>query len=513
MIRIAVLKDCDDLIVAALRSIGKISRIPTLFNLDPGAHDALIVDWRGQQIHQARDAHKKTDLIPSIAVVDSDQSIPDDFSVCDVADLVTFDDIRSKAFRWRLQQLCQRFLVPLEINTAAFSGIHVLHQVVDHLTDWVIIKDLEHRFLLISDGFAKTVCLPKNEIIGKNDLEIGTDPEAVLGNTETGWRGFWAQDDAVIESGTATTEENLDWRAFTVNRRYKRTVRLPLRNVKGDIYALLVVATDITDRVLAERNLKSRNLMLRRVTTEKHNAEQHRQVAEQAIAAKNKFLAAASHDLRQPLHALGLFLAVLERRMSNSDILVILGKIRHSSESLNALFNSLLDQISRLDAGIVEVSFETFSIRDILISIRDEFMQMGEARSLEISVEITDAIVRTDPVLFGRVLRNLLQNAITHTQSGTVSVRCRERVGQLIIDVSDTGPGIPESQHEAIFSEYYQLDTSLRQSTGGMGLGLAIVRKMAKLLHIGYPASISHGPGKYIQHERSIEEFEGCCMQ
>ena len=144
MIRIAVLKDCDDLIVAALRSIGKISRIPTLFNLDPGAHDALIVDWRGQQIHQAREAHKKTDLIPSIAVVDSDQSIPDDFSVCDVADLVTFDDIRSKAFRWRLQQLCQRFLVPLEINTAAFSGIHVLHQVVDHLTDWVIIKDLEH---------------------------------------------------------------------------------------------------------------------------------------------------------------------------------------------------------------------------------------------------------------------------------------------------------------------------------------------------------------------------------
>ncbi len=177
---------------------------------------------------------------------------------------------------------------------------------------------------------------------------------------------------------------------------------------------MLVVASDITDRVLAERNLKSRNLMLRRVTEEKHNAEQHRQTAEHAIAAKNKFLAAASHDLRQPLHALGLFLAVLERRILDSDNLDILRKIRHSSESLNALFNGLLD-ISRLDAGTVKVSFQTFSIREMFTSIRDEFMQMGEAKSLEVSVEITDSIVRTDPALFGRILRNLLQIAITHT--------------------------------------------------------------------------------------------------
>ncbi len=85
-----------------------------------------------------------------------------------------------------------------------------MHQVVDHLTDWVIIKDLEHRFLLVSDGFAKTVRLPKCEIIGRNDLEIGTDPRAVLGDSETGWSGFWALDDAVIESGAITSEENLD---------------------------------------------------------------------------------------------------------------------------------------------------------------------------------------------------------------------------------------------------------------------------------------------------------------
>ncbi len=112
-----------------------------------------------------------------------------------------------------------------------------------------------------------------------------------------------------------------------------------------------------------------------------------------------------------------------------------------------------------------------------------------------IAAEITDAIVRTDPVLFGRVLRNLLQNAITHTNHGFVSVSCREQLGQLIIDVSDTGPGIPEAQHDAIFSEYYQLDTSQRQSIGGMGLGLAIVKKMATLLQIGIKLQSVIGQG------------------
>lgn len=188
------------------------------------------------------------------------------------------------------------------------------------------------------------------------------------------------------------------------------------------------------------------------------------------------------------------FLAVLERRISDSDNLDILRKIRHSSESLNALFNSLLD-ITKLDAGMVEVSLQTFSMRDMLISIRDEFLQLGEAKSLEVSVEITDEFVHTDPVLLGRIIRNLLQNAITHTQQGSVCVRCRDLVGQLVIDISDTGPGIPATQHDAIFSEYYQLDASARHSAGGMGLGLAIVRKMANLLQIGIDLHSVMGQG------------------
>ncbi|MGQ7846069.1 ATP-binding response regulator [Granulosicoccus sp. 3-233] len=484
MYRIAVPEYCDETIVTALHSAGSVHRISQSLDVDSDAYDALILDWRQQDVDQAVTRLKKLDHLPLIAVIGPDQYLSDQVCRCETVEFAILQDLESTAFRCRLQRMIQRNATPLSVNMPQMPMTRLLYQVVDCLRDWVIIKDLDHRFLMVSDDFARTVCLPRSDIIGRNDLEIGTEPQAVLGNPDTGQTGFWAQDDAVIASGEASSEENRDWRAFAVERRYKRTVRVPLRNAQGAIYALLVVVSDITDRVVAERNLKSRNLMLRRVTEAKLNAEQHRQVAETAIAAKNKFLASASHDLRQPLHALGLFLAVLERRVHDDDNLEIVQKIRHSSDTLNSLFNSLLD-MSRLDAGIVEVSLQTFCIRELLISIRDEFVQLGEARELTVSVEVSDVTVHTDPVLFGRILRNLLQNAITHTQEGEVRVCCREEAGQLIIDVIDTGPGIPENQHEAIFSEYYQLDASLRQSTGGMGLGLAIVRKMAQLLQTG----------------------------
>jgi signal transduction histidine kinase len=483
VIRIAVFSDCDESIVNALQSTCHLCRIHDLTELDPTVHDALVLDWRTRDLTCTATLGSAPGDIVSIAIIDADQAISESLSVAHVTDLVSIDDIRSTAFVWRLQSLVNRFHQPLAVDKQQLPEMELLLEIVDHLTEWVIVKDLDHRFLVVSSDFARTVGLSRSEIIGRNDLEIGTDEEAVLGNPETGWRGFWAQDDAVIASGEASFEENLDWRAFTVNRRYKRTLRLPLRNSQGQIYALLVVATDITDRVLAERNLQARNLMLRRVTEEKLKAEQHRKVAEQAIRAKNNFLAAASHDLRQPLHALGLFLAVLERRITDDDNQAILQKIRHSSESLNALFNSLLD-ISRLDAGVVEVNLQTFSLRDLLISIRDEFVQLGEARGLKVSVEISDAIVRSDPVLFGRIVRNLLHNAITHTKQGSVSVRCCEQENEIQIAVSDTGPGIPEAQYDAIFSEYYQLDNSQNNATRGLGLGLAIVRKMSQLLGI-----------------------------
>lgn len=483
MTRIAVFDDCHESLIDALRPLGDICRISSRDHLHPTLHDVLIVDWRRKDLASATSSMPFTRNVPVMLIVNPQQSVPEDLTSKHVTDLITPDEIGTTALSWRLAQTIKRFQSPLGINTPNSPEIQLLHQVVDLLNDWVVIKDREHRYLEVSESFAQSVGMSKDRIIGKNDLEVGIDREVVMGNPRTGWSGTWYQDDHAVRTGESTTNEELDWRAFAVNRRYKRIARRPLRNAQGNIYALLIVTTDITDRVLAERNLQARNLMLRQVTQEKLNADKHRQVAEQAIRAKNKFLVSASHDLRQPLHALGLFLAVLEGRLTDSDNRDVLQKIRHSSESLNALFNSLLD-ISRLDAGVVEVSLKTFSIRNLLISIRDEFAQMGKSKSIAVSVEITDSIIHTDPVLFARIIRNLLQNAINHTSSGAVIVRSQEIGDKLQIDVIDTGSGIPEQHHEEIFSEYFQLENDQKKTSRGLGLGLAIVRKMAQLLQI-----------------------------
>lgn len=483
MIRIAVLEGCHQPLFEALSRLGELHCIDTRATLHPSRHDVLIIDGRSQDLASITRSMPFTRSVPVMLVVNPNQSIPDDLTNKHVTDLITPDEIGSTALSWRMVQTIKRFQSPLGVDTPHSPEIQLLHQVVDLLNDWVVIKDTEHRYLEVSESFAQSVSMSKDQIIGKNDLEVGIDREVVMGNPRTGWAGTWAQDDHAMQTGEAATNEELDWRAFAVNRRYKRIARLPLRNAQGAIYALLIVTTDITDRVLAERNLQARNLMLRQVTQEKLNADEHRQIAEKAINAKNKFLVSASHDLRQPLHALGLFLAVLEGRLTDADDLDVLQKIRHSSESLNALFNSLLD-ISRLEAGVVEVSLKSFSIRSLLINIRDEFVQLGKAKSIAVSVDVTDSVIHTDPVLFSRIMRNFLQNAITHTSSGGIVVRSRQVDNKLQIDVTDTGSGIPEQHHDEIFSEYFQLENDQNKAKRGLGLGLAIVRKMAQLLDV-----------------------------
>ncbi len=493
MTTIAVFNDCQESLVESLRSLGTIREIGDQSELQSNLHDVLIIDWRSRDLHDAIDSLPFTRSVPVLLIIQPQQSIPDSLTCRQVTELITADEIGSSTLAWRLAQIIKRFRAPMEINTPETPELQLLHQVVDLLNDWVVIKDREHRYLEVSESFAQTVGMSRDKIIGKNDLEIGIDRTTVLGDPRAGRYGTWHQDNQAMHSGESTTNEELDWRAFAANRRYKRVARRPLRNAKGEIYALLVVTTDITDRVLAERNLQARNLMLRQVTQEKLNADKHRQEAEQAVRAKNKFLVSASHDLRQPLHALGLFLTVLEGRLEDGDNKEILQKIRHSSDSLNALFNSLLD-ISRLDAGVVEVSFKNFPIRTLLLSIRDEFIQLGKSKSIDVTVELSESIIHTDPVLFARIIRNLLQNAITHTSSGSVLLRSHERGDKLQIDVIDTGPGIAPQYHEKIFSEYFQLEHESTKATRGLGLGLAIVRKMAQLL--GIDVSLQSAPGE-----------------
>jgi len=199
--------------------------------------------------------------------------------------------------------------------------------------------------------------------------------------------------------------------------------------------------------------------------------------------AKDSFLAAASHDLRQPLHALGLFVSALENKVKLPEGPVILDKIKQSTEALNSLFNSLLD-ISRLDAGVVEITHQHFYIDDLLHNFTEEFKEVAAQRNLAFKISPCDSIAHTDYVLLGRILRNLIDNAIVHTREGEVRVSCERKGVHLHIQVADTGPGIPIEEHDSIFSEYYQLNNPERDRSKGLGLGLSIVRRLSDLLDL-----------------------------
>ena len=204
--------------------------------------------------------------------------------------------------------------------------------------------------------------------------------------------------------------------------------------------------------------------------------------AEQADQAKSRFLAAASHDLRQPLHAQGLFVEELQARSRDPECQRILSNLRCSMEAMHDLFNSLLD-ISRLDASVVAPHHEGFSINVLLRELQRDFSPLARKKSLALRIVSSRAVVNSDPMLLKRILCNLVSNAIRYTNQGKVLVGCRRRGNQLRIEVWDTGIGIRTDDQASIFEEFHQLHNPERDRRKGLGLGLAIVQRLAALLN------------------------------
>lgn len=218
--------------------------------------------------------------------------------------------------------------------------------------------------------------------------------------------------------------------------------------------------------------------------------------------SKNQFLAAVSHDLRQPLHALGLFLNSLEESVTGTEGHQLLEKIRSSTASLNGLFNGLLD-ISRLDAGVVEVETVHLSLHRLFDELRSEYSEAAENQNSQLYISTAQHYVVTDVLLLTRILRNLIENALLHAPGSQIRVEAREykqpcsvtqtRDSEIEITVSDTGPGIPEVKREVVFSEYYQLNNPERDRNKGLGLGLSIVKRLSTLLE--HDLELSDNPG------------------
>lgn len=210
-------------------------------------------------------------------------------------------------------------------------------------------------------------------------------------------------------------------------------------------------------------------------------AEEARAQAEAANRAKTQFFAAASHDLRQPLHALGLFASALTEKTKEPDVLNVVHSINTSVGALEGLFNELLD-ISKIDAGTIKPRPEHFPLQRLLDRMELDFQPEAFEKGLRLCIRPCRAYVHTDPLLLERILRNLITNAVRYTREGGVVVGCRRRGRAVSVEVWDTGIGIPEDKQELVFEEFYQLANPERSSKKGLGLGLSIVRRLAQLL-------------------------------
>jgi two-component system, sensor histidine kinase len=215
-------------------------------------------------------------------------------------------------------------------------------------------------------------------------------------------------------------------------------------------------------------------------------------VVARANQEKTRFLASAAHDLRQPLHALGMFCAALEQRLHDSSEKPLVRNMMSAIEALESSFGAMLD-ISKFDAGLVEKSPRTFPIRDIFRRLYQQFGGDAEARNLALRFRATRRIVRSDPQLLERVLANLLQNALRYTRQGGVLVAARRHRNGIALEVWDTGVGIPQDQQEMIFREFYQIDNPERDRGRGLGMGLAIVQRLCNLLE--HPLEMHSTPG------------------
>jgi signal transduction histidine kinase/ActR/RegA family two-component response regulator len=245
---------------------------------------------------------------------------------------------------------------------------------------------------------------------------------------------------------------------------------------------------------MAERLADAHALMTRRIEEATAELRQRKEDAERSSLAKSRFLAAASHDLRQPMHALALFSSELGLHALNPDAKRLARKIESSVEAMAELLDSLLD-ISRLDAGVLKPALCDFALQPVLTRIVEGQRAHAEARKLRLKLSPTCHWVLSDPVLLERILSNLVVNALRYTPAGSVLIVCRRRGERLRIEVRDSGIGIAADAHELIFQEFIQLDNAERSRDKGMGLGLPIVRRLAALLDHGVELISAPGRG------------------
>jgi signal transduction histidine kinase len=232
-------------------------------------------------------------------------------------------------------------------------------------------------------------------------------------------------------------------------------------------------------------------VLVEQLLNEKRLAEEARRAAENAIRSKTQFFAAASHDLRQPLQAIGIYCSLLRKR-AQGPLEPLTKNLSTAVESLSKLVEELLE-ISRLDSGAVQASKHVIDLNEVFSTLRQEFVPIAAAKGLRFRERRSRLFVETDPLLLQRVLRNLLANAVRYTTQGGVLLVARRRSGRASLEVWDTGPGIRRDEFDRIFEEFYRGESSKTETSGGYGLGLSIVRRICTVL--GHSLFVTSRPG------------------
>ena len=272
-----------------------------------------------------------------------------------------------------------------------------------------------------------------------------------------------------------------------------------LTSYSGLVFFPLVAWILIDNFVTTARALSQLNVELERRVVDKSaelqraldDMRQAKDAAEAADRAKSSFLAVASHDLRQPAHALGLYVAALRTEDLTAEQYQLTQRMSDSVIALDTMFNALLD-ISRMEAGAVVPEVRSLDLESMLHRVASDFSAEAAGKRLRFSTRVSKAArnlrARSDPMLLERIIRNLLGNAVRYTQTGGVLLACRLRDDQWRVEIRDTGPGIRTDLHKRIFEEFFQIDGPEREQAGGLGLGLSIVRRLSELL--GHPLTL-----------------------
>jgi len=329
-----------------------------------------------------------------------------------------------------------------------------LKAIIDNTPCGITLKDADGHYLLVNRWFEEIFEITSDEARGKTSREIFSEAFADSGI---------AHDQAVLTAGQIIArEEEL---RLADGTHTLLTAKFPVRGGSGEVVAIGAISTDITERKRAEQVL-----------------QRAKEEAEEANAAKSRFLAAASHDLRQPLQGLSLLVEVLDQETDERERQTIVVALRRAVSSMGGMLNALLD-ISQLDAGAVRPEIKDFPLGPFLAEVVRHAVPRSQAKGLELRVVASSATVRSDRMLLGRIVENLLSNAIRYTAEGKILIGCRRRGGQLRIEVWDSGVGIGEEHLRRIFEEYYQLTNPARDRSKGLGLGLAIVDRLVRVLN------------------------------